>query len=244
MINGSDQPLGSLKASVDLSIAGQRVSAGEYSLAFKLDDNYQWAIALSSEGGSVNLPLVTGESPMESKRLVIALLAGEEDFSGLMLVAFGSQICPLPIGIAAAEEAAPVEAAPIEVEAVDATLANVIINDKCPLMEDPVVPNQEVTYRGYRIGFCCEICTEEWELLPAEEKDELLDSLLGGGEEAEPEMVVLNNAICPLMEEPVVEGYSVVYKNVQISMCCDDCTLEWTRYSTAEKDEVLKAIWQ
>ena len=239
MINGSDEPLGSLKASVDLSIASQRVSAGDYRMAMKLDENYQWEIVLSGEGDSVNLPLITGQSPMESKRLVIAILAGEEDLSGLMLVAFGSQICQLSIGVAAAEEVVPIEA-----EAVDATLTNVIINDKCPLMEDPVVPNEEVVYRGYRIGFCCEICTEEWELLGADEKDQLLDKLLGGGEAEEPETVVLNNAICPLMEEPVVEGYFVVYKSVQISMCCDDCTLEWSRYTTAEKDEVLKAIWQ
>lgn len=235
MINSSDQPLGSLKASVDLSIAGQRVSAGDYSLAFKLDENFEWEIALSGKGDGVNLPLIVGQSPMESKRLVIALLAGEEDFTGLMLVAFGSQICQLPVGVAAAVEAV----------AVDTALANAVINTICPLLGDPVVAEYTVVYNDNRIGFCCEICLEEWGLLEASEKDQLLAEMLAGEQGAEePELVVLNNAICPLMEEPVVEGYFVIYNQVKISMCCDDCTLEWERYTTAEKDAVLKAIWQ
>ena len=56
------------------------------------------------------------------------------------------------------------------------------------------------------------------------------------------ELTALNNPLCPLMEEPIVEGYAVTYKNYRIEMCCDDCLVEWDLYSAADKDNVLKRL--
>ena len=167
MINeaAAAQPLGSLKASVDLDIAGHRVPAGSYSLAFILDDKYKWQIALSGDGNRVGLPLALRPNPVASKRLIVNLMAGEEDFTAVMMVAFGNMVCRLPIGVSEAEEE---------------EIPRGIINTICPLMEDPVEPDYVVLHRGYNIGFCCEICFEDWEEMGTAERDEILTKILDG----------------------------------------------------------------
>ena len=235
MINGEAgaNPLGSLKTSVDLVIDGQRVLAGSYSLAFMLDEKYQWQIVLSAEANSVALPLKYGFNAIESKRLILALLAGDEDFTGRILVAFGDKAAHLPIGIAPAE--ATEEPAP----------PRGIVNTECPIMGDPVDADYIITYRDYNIGFCCEICYGDWDEFETSVKDEILSDLIGGP--VAQEVVgptVINNPLCPMMDEPVVEGYSILYKDVQFGVCCDDCILEWGMFNEAERAEILKKIWE
>lgn len=233
MVNQSaaDQPLGSLKTTVDLLIGEQRVPAGSYRLAFMLDDNFKWEIVLTADGDRFAVPLAVRPSMTGRKRLMLSLMAGDEDFTGDLMVAFGNRVCQLPIAIATPEE-------PEEV-----ARPRGIINTRCPLMDDPVVKDWVVTYKGYNIGFCCEICFEDWDEMEESERAQILKDLLGGSQEkVVAELTVLDNRFCPLMDEPVAAGFTVIYRQVQFNMCCADCTLEWEKLTTAEKDELLESI--
>ena len=53
-----------------------------------------------------------------------------------------------------------------------------LINDFCPLMDEPVVEDLFVTYKGYKIGMCCTDCIPEWFELETEEKDKILNDLI------------------------------------------------------------------
>ena len=167
MINeaASSQPLGSMKASVDLDIGGHRVPAGSYRLGFMLDDKYKWQIALFGDGNRVDLPLAMRPNFVARKRLILSLMAGEEDFTGVMMVAFGNMVCRLPIGVSEAEEE---------------EIPRGIINRICPIMGDPIEEDYVVLHRGYNIAFCCEICYGDWDILGTAERDEILTKILDG----------------------------------------------------------------
>ncbi len=247
-------PLGSFKTSADLAVGGKRVAAGSYNLAFVLNEEYQWQMVLSAEENSIALPLQYGFNPIPSKRLILALLAGDEDFTARLLVAFGDKAAHVPIGGPVAEEPEAVASEAVALEAVASKeeVAEVtpprrgVINTECPLMGDPVVADWVITYKGYNIGFCCEICYEEWDELEASDMDEILSDLIGGPV-AQPVVAgptVLNNPLCPMMDEPVVEGYSIVYKDIEFGVCCDDCILEWERFTEPERAVIVKKIWE
>ena len=93
-------PLGSLTASAALTIGGQKVEAGTYKLAFTLDDKFQWQITLTSDAGSVVIPLPLKAVEEDSTRLVTSLRAGEKDFTADIVVAFGKNRCVLPVAAA------------------------------------------------------------------------------------------------------------------------------------------------
>ncbi|MFH0945007.1 MAG: hypothetical protein V2A76_07400 [Planctomycetota bacterium] len=82
-------PLGSFECSKDVQIDDVLVPAGKYDLAFKLDDDFAWQIALAKEGSSISIPLTLTQAEEASKRLVVSVYAGDEDFTGGLYVAFG-----------------------------------------------------------------------------------------------------------------------------------------------------------
>ncbi len=101
-------PLGTFTTSVDLVMNHVRVSAGSHQLAFMLDEKYQWQVVLFKDGKQVALPLRLAANPIQSKRLVLALIAGDENFTGRMFVTFGDKAAQFSIAIAETE--APVDA--------------------------------------------------------------------------------------------------------------------------------------
>ena len=164
------EPLGSLVASVDLAIGQQRVAAGSYKLTFLLDEQYQWQIVLANDGGSTTLALPLQANPLKSQRLILALLAGDEDFTARLFIAFGDKAGNIPIAIGSVAEPEP-EPAPVA-----ATL--VMINTVCPLMSEPVDAAMNVIHMGQLIGMCCEDCVADWgELSEADKNKHLLTML-------------------------------------------------------------------
>ncbi len=105
-------PLGSFTTSVDLIMNHVRVPAGSHQLAFMLDEKYQWQVVLFKEGKQIALPLRLAANPIQSKRLVLALIAGDENFTGRMFVTFGDKAAQFSIAIAETEApVAPTETA-------------------------------------------------------------------------------------------------------------------------------------
>ncbi|MEE9127572.1 MAG: hypothetical protein V3U11_10565 [Planctomycetota bacterium] len=152
-------PLGAFATDKPLSIAGKKVPAGSYKLAFMLDDKYRWQLVFTGEN-KITWPLDFEKGRKNRKRLVLNLTAGDENFTAALQVAFGAKECEIPITL------------PAETPKKLAT-----INAKCPLMDEPVDPKFAVTYKGFKIGFCCEDCLPDWKELPAKEKDEALAAM-------------------------------------------------------------------
>jgi hypothetical protein len=180
----ANQPLGSLKTSHDVTIGATPVPAGDYALAFTLDDGGRWQMSLTSAAGRRDVALALAAAPSPSKRLVLSLHAGDADFTAALSVAFGNQSgrvavvpgavqnAPAPIPVGKPEQTT--KAAP------GAQPAGDMINAKCPLMDEPVVAKFAVVHKGHKIGLCCEECVPEWNKLPAAEKDAYLAVLLKG----------------------------------------------------------------
>lgn len=82
-------PLGSFECTQDVLVGGVLVPAGDYALSFQLDEEFRWQMVLSSEENTVRIPLALQDNPQPSKRLVCALYAGDEDFTGGIYLAFG-----------------------------------------------------------------------------------------------------------------------------------------------------------
>ena len=93
-------PLGSLVCSKDMVIGDVAVAAGSYDFAFKLDDDFAWQVALKKDGDTTSIPLSLMETEEASKRLVLSLYAGDEDFTGGLNVAFGTDFGMLTIAAA------------------------------------------------------------------------------------------------------------------------------------------------
>ena len=155
-------PLGSLETDRDLNIGQGSIPAGRYALSFQLDENFAWQLVLGSEKTySFDLPLANSSKVM--KRLTLHLDAGEEDFTASLTVAFGAKECALPVRPSA-----------------DTIVRNPtqILNQNCPVSGEAVDPDQFVTFRGYKIGMCCEDCIADWNELSKDEKDQHLKKLL------------------------------------------------------------------
>lgn len=102
-INGEakNSPLGYFSAGSDIMLGDVRVAEGDYKLGFTLDDDFKWRMTLFSGDDEIHVPLGLTESPMESKRLIVSLYAGDEDFTGGIYVAFGKESGDVSIKAAA-----------------------------------------------------------------------------------------------------------------------------------------------
>ncbi len=103
-VNGSakDSPLGEFSTSSAVTVGGTAVPAGEYKVYFTIDNDLAWSINLAAEQ-TITIKLPLQETPMDSKRLLLGLYAGEGEAAGLY-VAFGKHSCDLPIQKAKAEK--------------------------------------------------------------------------------------------------------------------------------------------
>lgn len=97
--NAEKTPLGTLKVAMPITIGTTKVAAGTYKLAFVLDDNYKWQILLTADQTKLNVALDLKNVDEESKRLRVALRAGEKDFTAELAVGFGKSRGTLPIAI-------------------------------------------------------------------------------------------------------------------------------------------------
>ncbi len=96
--SAAKSPLGSLKVTTALNVGGVKVEPGAWKVGFTLNDEFAWQVTLVGETGTtVQVPLVLKEVDENSKRLMLALAAGEEDGTAKIVVAFGNARCNLAI---------------------------------------------------------------------------------------------------------------------------------------------------
>jgi len=98
-INGKadSAPIAFFETTSDMMINETRVAAGEYDMAFVLNDDFKWDLRLKSDSGSIMIALNLTDSPMASKRLIMSLHGGEEDGTAGVYIAFGEQIGTLDL---------------------------------------------------------------------------------------------------------------------------------------------------
>jgi hypothetical protein len=91
------EPLGSFSTSVDVTIGSLKIPAGEYKLAFTINENLDWEINFMGKE-TLTLKLDLQESKgMQHKRLLCSLFAGDESSTASVYVAFGEKSCVLNI---------------------------------------------------------------------------------------------------------------------------------------------------
>jgi hypothetical protein len=88
------RPAGTFATSVDLTCGDLKIPAGEYALAFTINDNCEWQISLTDKVTlTMKLPLHDNKE-RPSPMLVCSLYAGEQG-SACCYVAFGDKACVL-----------------------------------------------------------------------------------------------------------------------------------------------------
>lgn len=106
-INGKadSSPMAAFSSTKDVMINGTRIAAGDYEMAFVLNDEYNWELRLKSGDKATHIAMDLMDSPEPSKRLICSLHGGDEDGTAGVYIAFGSQIAMLEIdGAPAADE--------------------------------------------------------------------------------------------------------------------------------------------
>jgi hypothetical protein len=91
-----EAPLGEFTSSIALTVGDKTIPAGEYKLYFTITDKLGWQINFAGEKTTVTIDLPLQDMPVEQKRLLLGLYAGEGDGCGLY-VAFGKQSCDLKL---------------------------------------------------------------------------------------------------------------------------------------------------
>jgi len=158
--SAKSSPLGTFQSPIDLTIGGTNVAAGEYRLAFIIGDSFQWQLSLSSAAASHVVDVNLKPSGLILDRLVLSFYPMSDRGDAAIWIGFGEEgaIVPLAVAVAASDETAKADT----------------INRTCPLMDQPVDPEYVVTYKGKRIGLCCEDCVPEWNDLADDEKQKLV----------------------------------------------------------------------
>ena len=168
-------PLGTLETSVNLTIGPKQLAAGNYKLAFMINEEFSWELVLSNDSQRTVVPLEFGSNALKSERLQILLMSGDEDFTGRLFIGFSDKAADLGVKVLTGDINTGAEISTI---ADTGTATTTFINTECPLMEEPVVANKSVTYKGYTIGLCCEDCVLDWNDLNGADRDEYLADLL------------------------------------------------------------------
>lgn len=157
----ASDPLGSFATDKVLTIAGTRVPAGRYKLAFMLNKRFAWQVMLTGSKKKIPLDLEFTETKRTRQRLTLNLEAGDKNFTARLRVAFGTQECELAVAPRGAARTYPG-----------------ILNSQCPLMEEEIDPKITLTHGGQKIGMCCDDCVDDWNKLGKKERDEHLAKLL------------------------------------------------------------------
>lgn len=55
-----------------------------------------------------------------------------------------------------------------------------VINDRCPVMNEPVADGVTTDYEGVTIGFCCPGCIDGWKAMSDDDKDAFIAANAGG----------------------------------------------------------------
>lgn len=90
-------PLGSLKVTTAITMAGVKVEPGAYKLAFTLDEKFQWQITLFGDAATLQVPLALKSGDESKGRLMLALCAADEEGSAAIELAFGKQRATVPL---------------------------------------------------------------------------------------------------------------------------------------------------
>lgn len=91
--NAERTPLASLTLSADCKCGELLLPAGEYKVAFTIDDDCNWSLNfMGKEKHTMKLALM--DSGEQSKRLLLCLYAGDEEGAGVY-VSFGKKMCML-----------------------------------------------------------------------------------------------------------------------------------------------------
>ena len=157
----SKDPLGSLETDKDLTVAGKKVPAGNYKLAFMLNKRYRWQMVLTGET-TVEFNVKFNKASIFRHRLTLNLDAGEANFTAVLHISFGNETGRLTVtpGLPALE--------------IIAGFANAM----CPLMDEEVDPEFFVMFKKHKIGMCCEDCVDDWAELSEKEKSQTLAEIL------------------------------------------------------------------
>ena len=101
--NAKKSPLAELSTTVELMCDKLRIPAGDYKVAFTINDNAEWEINfMGKETLTMKLPLLDNKE-MPHKRLLMCLYAGDQDGAGVY-VAFGTKVAMLTLAPAPAAE--------------------------------------------------------------------------------------------------------------------------------------------
>lgn len=89
-----ESPLGTFSSSVDVMCGDLKLAAGEYKIAFTINEECQWEINfMGKETMTMKLPLMDNKD-MAHKRLLMSLYAGDDAGAGVY-VAFGTKVAML-----------------------------------------------------------------------------------------------------------------------------------------------------
>lgn len=88
-VTARQQPLGKLKVTGNITLGGAKIPAGDYGLAFMLDEKVQWQVViLDGEQTKASWTLDTKAPKATARRLSMALVAGDQAGADLG-IAFG-----------------------------------------------------------------------------------------------------------------------------------------------------------
>ncbi len=89
------KPIGSMETSKGLNIAGKNVAAGKYVLAFKIDSDSKWNLALKSGDTEHMFPLAMADAAEKQARLSITLMPNGAGDACSVNINFGTKSCSL-----------------------------------------------------------------------------------------------------------------------------------------------------
>lgn len=84
-------PLGTMTTSVDLSCGDLKLAAGDYKVAFTINDDLEWEINFINGDNVQKMKLPLMDSGNDNKRLMLCLYAGDSNGAGVY-IAFGKKM--------------------------------------------------------------------------------------------------------------------------------------------------------
>lgn len=100
--DAQNAPIGELKTSVEMVLGDVTVAAGDYKLAFFLDEDFAWVMTVSNDEAKHEWKLDLQETDTRINRLQISLQAGAQDNGCALRINFGTMACEISGSIAMA----------------------------------------------------------------------------------------------------------------------------------------------
>lgn len=89
----AQQPIGSLEISKGIMLGEEELEAGKYTLAFKIDEDGQWNMALKIGEDEYMMPLELEKAAEQRARLTISLVPSADGAACSLIINFGKQAC-------------------------------------------------------------------------------------------------------------------------------------------------------